>query len=103
MPFALTVVQTYVTGLIILFILLPIPAAVVAAMKGRWFLFVAGFIFSGVWIVTSLRLAEPDSWWARRFYDEEKLLRSKRRYLTELALELDALPPPEPSVQAEGS
>ena len=31
-------------------------------------------------IFTALRLAKPASWWARRFYDEEKVARATERF-----------------------
>jgi hypothetical protein len=37
----------------------------------------AGFI---VVLVGVFRLAKPESWWARRYYGEEKMLQSRARY-----------------------
>jgi len=31
-------------------------------------------------ILSATRLARADSWWAKRFYDDEKLRRSSQRY-----------------------
>lgn len=31
-------------------------------------------------ILSATRLARADSWWAKRFYDDEKLQRSNLRY-----------------------
>lgn len=68
----------YVVALFLL--LLVIPGAV-TLLKGQVLLFVAGvFTLALVWTVASFRLAKPDSWWARRFYDEAKLARARRRY-----------------------
>lgn len=59
-------------------VLLP---AVVTGLKGHVGLFVAGFLLVGVvWVIAALRLARPNSLWARRFYGPEKLGRSRARY-----------------------
>ncbi|HEU5141848.1 MAG TPA: hypothetical protein VFU04_01700, partial [Solirubrobacterales bacterium] len=55
--------------------------AVVTVVKGHVALFVAGFLTLGlVWVIACFRLAKPNSAWARRFYDEEKMRRSRQRY-----------------------
>jgi hypothetical protein len=55
--------------------------ALVTALKGHWLLFAAGWLVIGVvWMIAAFRLARPESWWARRFYDEGKLARSRTRY-----------------------
>jgi hypothetical protein len=55
--------------------------AVVTALKGQVALFVAGFLTLGlVWVIACFRLAKPNSPWARRFYGEEKMRRSRQRY-----------------------
>jgi hypothetical protein len=53
---------------------------VITLAKGRVALFFVGLLIGIVWLVACFRLATPNSPWARRFYDEEKLLRSKMRY-----------------------
>jgi hypothetical protein len=55
--------------------------AVVLGLKGRNDLVLAGFLTLGVvWIVGMARLAQPNSWWARTFYGEDKLARARERY-----------------------
>ncbi|HYP55441.1 MAG TPA: hypothetical protein VEQ41_03970 [Solirubrobacterales bacterium] len=55
--------------------------AVVTALKGHVTLFVIGFLTLGlVWVIACFRLAKPNSPWARRFYGEEKMRRSRQRY-----------------------
>jgi hypothetical protein len=50
-------------------------------LKRQWLLFAAGWLTIGlVWWIASLRLARPDSWWARRFYGQDKLARAQSRY-----------------------
>lgn len=63
-----------------LFALVLTPGAI-TLLKGQRVLFLAGLAFGGlVWAITALRLARPDSWWARRFYDADKIQRALQRY-----------------------
>jgi len=54
------------------------PSIVVAVLKGRWTLLLAGLmgLFPLLWIA-AVKIANPDSWWARRFYDAETLRRAR--------------------------
>jgi hypothetical protein len=56
-----------------------IVPSIVCWMKGkrRWAVF--GF-FTAWHVVAAFRLAKPESWWARKFYDEAKLAQAKARY-----------------------
>jgi hypothetical protein len=64
-----------------LFVVLIVAPLIVTALKRQWLLFVAGWLTIGlVWWIASLRLARPDSWWARRFYGPDKLARAQERY-----------------------
>lgn len=64
-----------------LWAVLVIVPLTVTALKRQWLLFVAGWLTIGVvWWIAALRLAQPNSWWARRFYGPEKLARAERRY-----------------------
>lgn len=64
-----------------LWVVVIIGPAIVTALKGQWVLFGAGFFTIGtVWWITSLRLARPESWWARHLYGPEKLARAEARY-----------------------
>jgi hypothetical protein len=58
------------------------PFVVVGCLKGRYGLSVAGmFLALGIpAILSATRLARKDSWWAKRFYDDEKRERSEQRY-----------------------
>lgn len=57
-----------------------VPGTITVA-KGHIILFFAGFFVAGlIWLIAALRLAKPNSPWARRFYGPEKLERSRRRY-----------------------
>lgn len=60
-------------GAVALWLVAIIPAAVVTALKKLWLLYITGFFTLGmVWLVGAASLAESDSWWAKRFYDERK-------------------------------
>jgi hypothetical protein len=53
---------------------------VICLLKGKLMYGVLGFYIPPVAIVGSIRLARPESRWARKRYDDEKLARSKARY-----------------------
>jgi hypothetical protein len=54
--------------------------ALVCFLKGKLLWGVFGIYLWPVGIIGALRLAKPQSWWARRRYDAEKRDRSQRRY-----------------------
>lgn len=51
----------------------------------------------GILLIPALRLAKPASWWAGRFYDDEKLARAADRFGTELPAKTEQL------IRANGS
>ena len=58
------------------------PFVVIGCLKGRYLLSILGSVLLlGIpAILAASRLAREDSWWARRFYDEEKLAHARERY-----------------------
>jgi hypothetical protein len=66
--------------------------AVVAFLKGKLIWGVIGLYLWPVGLIGAVRLAHPDSWWARRRYAEkpERLERAKRRYKHEDDVHLPA-------------
>jgi signal peptidase I len=56
---------------------LGLPFAVVTALKGKWGLLAVGLLLPPVWVFGAVRLARPGSWWARRYYDEERRARAE--------------------------
>lgn len=69
-----------VYGVALFGVLIVVPGAI-TLLKGQRRLLLAGLVFGGiVWWITALRLGRPDSWWARRFYNSEKLARAQERY-----------------------
>ena len=57
-----------------------VPAVVIAGLKGRRGLVIAGLtgLFPLLWL-GAVQLGTPDSWWARRFYGDEKLALARER------------------------
>jgi hypothetical protein len=78
----------------------------VAAAKGRIFYAVVGLFIPILALLGALRLAHPSSPWARRFYSEHKLARSRERFapgkpLERLGAALSALIAGAPSEEEE--
>jgi hypothetical protein len=71
----------FVRGLVFIWIIAS-PFVVVGCLKGRYTLSIVGlFVLFGIpAILAGTRLARQDSWWAKRFYDEERLARVAHRY-----------------------
>jgi signal peptidase I len=65
-----------VTPLAVYLVLLAALAAV-TALKGKWGVFALGFAVWPAWLLGALRLAKPDSRWAKRFYSEERRARAR--------------------------
>ena len=66
--------------LVAIWALIGIPAVITVA-KGHIALFFAGFLLLGlIWSIAALRLAKPNSPWAKRFYGPKKLEKSRQRY-----------------------
>jgi hypothetical protein len=75
-----SVSATELLFLVALWALIGVPAVITVA-KGQIALLFAGFLLLGlIWSIAALRLAKPNSPWAKRFYGPEKLERSRQRY-----------------------
>ena len=62
-------------------LLLVTAFAVIAALKGKPLLVLAGLVLTPVvWVVGTARLAKPNSYWARRFYARAKRERAQQRF-----------------------
>ena len=63
-------------------VILASPFVVIGCLKGRYVLSVVGmFLLFGIpAILAATRLARTDSWWAKRFYDEDKLSQAAHRF-----------------------
>ena len=53
---------------------------IICLLKGKIFTGLIGFAVPLVSFVGSIRLAKPESFWAKRFYDEAKMSRSQKRF-----------------------
>ena len=67
-------------ALILAYHSLSVISALVCLAKGKWIVGVVGFLLWPVGLVGALRLARPDSRWARRIYEPEKLARAVERF-----------------------
>jgi hypothetical protein len=67
-----------VIAVVVLFI---VGVITINVLKGKRGFAVVGLIVHIVWYVGAIRLAKPDSWWARRYYGPEKLERSRMRFV----------------------
>jgi hypothetical protein len=67
---------------IIIGVLAALAVSAIAVLKGKIFLGVAGMLFPLLAVIAAIRLAKPDSFWARRRYREgsKKRIKSERRY-----------------------
>ena len=72
----LSVVVITVVVLLVVF-LIPLT---ITGLKGKTGMLPLGLLFHPIWWVAAIRLAKPNSWWARRFYDESKLARAQARF-----------------------
>ena len=54
--------------------------AIIAVLKGKLKMAVLGIIFMVFSLVAACRLAKPDSWWARRFYNPERGGRAAKKH-----------------------
>lgn len=56
-----------------------LAAVVVCGLKGKYGMIAGGLIVHVLWYVGAIRLAKPNSWWARRFYSGSKLEEAQAR------------------------
>jgi len=70
-----------VSPLVTLWIVLS-PFVLVGCLKGRYALSLVGMLvlFGIPAILAATRLARADSWWAKRFYNDEQLGQVAKRY-----------------------
>jgi hypothetical protein len=54
----------------------------ITMLKGKFWLGLVSLMIGGLFLTVpgATRLAKPDSWWALRFYDSDKLARAQRRF-----------------------
>jgi hypothetical protein len=74
---ASTSATVFVAGLVVALYVVP---AVICGLKGKPWMLVLGLFFPALLWVGSLRLAKPDSWWARTEYDQDQMGRARVRH-----------------------
>ena len=60
--------------------LVSVATAIITGLKGKYGFLAAGLLLGIFWIVGAIRLAKPDSWWAKQVYGQEKLRRARERF-----------------------
>jgi hypothetical protein len=69
--------EIVIYGVVLVWLIGLLPAAIVTCLKGHWAMFAAGLLTLGlVWFLGALAAAELDSTWARRRYSEEDRARA---------------------------
>lgn len=70
------------SGILTITVFINLVFALIAAFKGKIFIAVFGVFIPSLAQIGAIRLAEPDSIWARKLYKRhpKKLAKSKRRY-----------------------
>lgn len=64
---------------IALIVLIDVTCLVICLLKGKYWFGLIGLLLHPFWYVGAIRLAKPDSSWARR-YDEAKLAVARERF-----------------------
>ena len=59
--------------------------AVITLLKGKLKLAILSVVFPPAGLIGSIRLAKPDSWWARRYYRPDGGRRARRKYQKAIA------------------
>ena len=65
---------------IIVGVLFYITSAVVTVLKGKYGMAVLGLLVHPCWWFGAVRLARPNSYWARHFYDAYQMRRAEMRH-----------------------
>lgn len=57
-----------------------LTSVVICGMKGKYGMIAGGILLHILWYVGAIRIAKPDSWWARRYYGAQKLAIAQQRH-----------------------
>ena len=68
-------VAIVLTGLVI-----SVATGVITGLKGKYGFLAAGLLIGLFWVVGAIRLAKPESWWAKHFYDPKKMRLARERF-----------------------
>src|SRR4051812_43793294 len=66
-------------AIVVWLVILPVALLVCCLLKGKYWFGLLGIFFGIFWLVGAIRLAKPNSLWARR-YGPKKLYESERRF-----------------------
>jgi hypothetical protein len=56
----------FAAALVVAALVLTVLAGAVTALKGRWGLFIVGFIIGPLWFIGAIRPAKPYSYWTQK-------------------------------------
>jgi hypothetical protein len=77
MPIAASLgASVLVFAIVVLWLSVPL----VCALKGKWWFALFGLAGGYLGLVGAIRLAKPDSYWARHWYGEAKTVKAERRF-----------------------
>ncbi len=86
-------------ALVIFAWLIGVPLA--CALKGKWWFMLFALLGGWLGLVGAIRLAKPDSYWARHWYGDEKMATTEQRFAPDPALSEPAPHHPEDSEQSD--
>jgi hypothetical protein len=62
-------------------ILIALAMVVVCGLKGKWGFVVLGFALPILWIVGAVKMAKPNSIWARQYYGDVTMSESEQHFV----------------------
>jgi hypothetical protein len=58
-----------------------LAVVVVCALKGKWGFVALGFVLPILWFVGAVKIAKPNSFWARRYYGDATMSESEQHFV----------------------
>jgi hypothetical protein len=62
-------------------IAIAIALVVVCALKGKWGFVVLGFALPILWVIGAVKMAKPNSFWARQYYGDVSMSESEQHFV----------------------
>jgi hypothetical protein len=75
------VIASDTNGIAAAVLVLAVALLTINILKAKYGMAVAGLFIGICWVFGAVRLAKPHSWWARRFYDDDKMRRATERFV----------------------
>ena len=72
--------DAFLTLLVLLSLGLVLASVAACIAKGKYGMALLGIVFHPAWPIGAIRLAKPNSFWARKYYDDAKRARSVERH-----------------------